>query len=123
MDLCRIAIAVSVPCTLLMAAEGAAQTPSAHLVGPADPSPFAAPPARTLPQFRMSPGDLRAPGEPRRNGLIATYPLRDNLHVAVGRFLVPAIARPRTHMERDRAPAGTRPRDRGVAAIGFSLRF
>ena len=74
-------------------------------------------------EFRAPQGDLRLPNEPRRNGLIAAYPIDENVQIGIGRFSVPEIARPRTHMERDRQPTGVRPRDRGIAAVGISQRF
>ncbi len=119
----RLAAALSVPLALSMAAQAGAQTTSAFPAGPTDFPPFVAPAQPTLPQFRMTMGDLRAPGEVPRNGLIAAYPVRENLQIGVGRFTVPELARPRTHMEADRAPTAARPRERGVAAVGLSIRF
>ena len=78
---------------------------------------------RSLPDFRPPMGDLRRVGEPRRNRLIAAWPLTENLDIGIGRFQVPEIVRPRTYMESERQPASVRPRDRGIAAVGFSLRF
>lgn len=99
-----------------------AAQPNAALVGPRDPVQEIQT-LRSLPSFRMPEGDLRLPTPPRRSGLIAAYPVDKNLEIGVGRFAVPEIARPRTHMENERHPAAVRPRDRGIAAIGFSLRF
>jgi hypothetical protein len=108
---------------LLGAAPAAAQTSGAALVGPRDDlrteTLFTAQPM----QFRAPQGDLRVPGAPRRNGLIAAFPVADNVEIGLGRFMVPQIARPRTHVETDRQPASVRPRDRGIAAVGVSLRF
>jgi len=123
MVLRRFFTALSTPLILLMATGAEAQSISVFLVGPTDASALPAPTRLNLPDFRMPPGDLRAPGAVRRNGLIAAYPLRENLQIGVGRFAVPAIARARTYMESDRAPTAVRLRDRGVAAVGFSLRF
>ena len=108
---------------LLSAAPAAAQTLGASLVGPVDQG-RSEPEYSTRPmQFQAPPGDLRSAGEPRRNGLIAAVPLDDNLEIGVGRFMVPQIARPRTYVETERQPASVRPRDRGIAAVGISLRF
>lgn len=116
----RLMAAPAIACTLLTAATAAAQS-RADLVGPSDrPAPSS---SRSLPDFRPPAGDLRRAGEPRRNGLIAAWSLGENLDVGIGRFEVPEIARPRTHMERERDPASVRPRNRGIAAVGFSLRF
>lgn len=119
----RHPLALTVPLALLAAAPGFAQTSGAALVGPPDRIESPAPAALPLPDFRSPPDDLRRAGEPRRNGLIAAYPLSENLQIGVGRFEVPELPRPRTHMERDSQPTSVRPRDRGIAAIGFSLRF
>jgi hypothetical protein len=84
---------------------------------------MASEPRSDLPGFRMPRGDYRQPPGPVRNGLIGAIPLGRNLQVAVGRFIVPELPRPRTHMEADRRPADVRARDRGIAAVGFSFRF
>ena len=79
--------------------------------------------SRLLPNFTTPVGDFREAGTPLRNGLIATLPIDDDLQLAVGRFRVAEPARPRTHMEPERAPTDLRRRERGVAAVGMSLRF
>lgn len=119
----RHPLALTVPLALLAASPGFAQTSGAALVGPPDRIESPAPSALPLPDFRPPPGDLRRAGEPRRNGLIAAYPLSEDLQIGIGRFEVPELPRRRTHMERERHPTSVRPRDRGIAAIGFSLRF
>ena len=81
------------------------------------------PSARVLPNFSAPAGDFRQPGTPRRNGLIAAFPIDENLQIGLGRFRVAEPPRPRTHMEPERAPTDLRRRERGVAAIGMSLRF
>jgi len=112
--------ALAVPLTLLTAAPAAAQHSPAALVAPPGRSADA---ALRLPDFTPPAGDLRRAGEPRRNGLIAAWRVSDDVQIGIGRFSVPEIARPRTHMESDRAPTSVRSRDRGIAAVGFSLRF
>lgn len=109
--------------SLTTAASAAAQHSGAALLQPLDTVPQFSAPTANLPDFRAPEGDLRQAGEVRRNGLIATYRVGPNLQIGVGRFAVPEIARPRTNMERDRSPTAVRPRDRGIAAIGFSLSF
>ncbi len=79
--------------------------------------------ARLLPNFAPAVGDLRQAGLPRQSGLIAAMPIDDNLQIGLGRFRVAEPARPRTHMEPERAPTDLRRRERGVAAVGMSLRF
>lgn len=76
-----------------------------------------------LPDFRMPAGDLRQAGAPRRNSLIATMPLSEDLTLGVGRFSVVEIARPATHVEPAHRAADVRRRDRGIAAVGINLRF
>lgn len=108
---------------LMTAAPAAAQQSSAALLRPLETVPQFSAPTANLPNFRTPEGDLRQAGAVRRNGLIATYRVGPNLQIGVGRFSVPEIARPRTNMEGDRSPTAVRPRDRGIAAIGFSLSF
>ena len=79
--------------------------------------------ARLVQNFTAPAGDFRQTGNVRRNGLIASYPVDRNLEIGIGRFRVAEPARPRTHMEPERAPTDFRRRERGVAAIGMSLRF
>jgi hypothetical protein len=105
----------------LVAAPAIAQNASAP-VGPVDHSaPGASPGTSSEPLGAQL--DLRPGGEPRRNGLIAAYRVRENISLGVGRFSVPEIARPRTHMESDRSPTAIRPREGRIAAIGVSLSF
>jgi len=76
-----------------------------------------------LPAFQAPVGDLRSFGVPARSGLIAAVPLRRNLDIGVGRFQVSDHARPRSYMESERQPTTVRTRDRGIAAVGVSVRF
>ena len=117
---CRFALVLMI---LSWPAAAAAQSATAVLVGPTDPTLHSIAPPSSLPDFRMPRGDYRQPPGPVRNGLLGAVPLRSNLQVAVGRFMIPEVARPRTHMEHDARPADVRRRDRGMAAVGFSLRF
>lgn len=75
-----------------------------------------------LPSFRIF-EDPRQPGQPARDGLIAAYPVRGNLTVGVGRFALPAVNRPRAHAGTDGQAMSVRRRERGMAAVGFSLLF
>lgn len=108
--------------TLSWPVAAAAQSATAALVGPTDPTLHSIAFRPSLPDFRMPRGDYRQPPGPVRNGLIGAVPLGRNLQVAVGRFAIPEVARPRTHMEHDSRP-DVRRRDRGMAAVGFSFRF
>ncbi len=94
--------------------------------GPIDTSP-AGPPidreARLMPSFDGFSGDFRNAGLPRRSGLIAAFQVDEDIHVGIGRFRVAEPPKPRTNMEAERAPTDLRRRERGVAAIGMSLRF
>ena len=115
--------ALTLLCSFLVAAPAASQINGAALVGPLERNPPVPESRARMPNFQMPEGDLREVGVPRRNGLIGAIAINDRLDVGIGRFSVPEIARPRTHMEADRQPTAVRPRDRGIAAIGFSLRF
>jgi hypothetical protein len=75
------------------------------------------------PQFRMPQDALRGPAVPRRNGLIAAFPIDRHVEIGIGRFRVVDQARPRTNTEFERQPMSVRPRERGIAAVGMSLRF
>lgn len=105
------------------ASPAVAQQSGAALVGPVDRGRPTAPAATDLPDFTTPAADLSDGGEPRRNGLIAAYRVAPNVQVGIGRFAVPEIARPRTHMERERNPTAVQPRERGIAALGVSLSF
>ncbi len=109
--------------TLSWPAAAMAQSATAALVGPTDPTLHSTASRPSLPDFRVPRGDYRQPPGPVRNGLLGAMPLSRSLQVAVGRFMIPEVARPRTHMEHDSRPADIRRRDRGMAAVGFSLRF
>ena len=64
----------------------------------------------------------REPPGPMQNGQVA-MPVAGNLHVGVGRYSVAEPARPRTHTEPIARSADIARRDRGIAAVGISLRF
>ena len=97
------------PVLLLFTATAAAQTSS--------PQPQRAPRAEQPPAriWREPPGPL--PG-----GRLA-MPVAGNLHFGVGRYSVLEPARPRTHTEPIARSAEIARRNRGIAAVGFSLRF
>lgn len=120
MRLGRCLVLLPVLPLLCWAQAAGAQSAGATLVAG---DPALEPAAVGLPDFRMPRGDYRRPPGPVRNGLIGALPLGRNLQLAIGRFIVAELPRPRTHMEADRRPADVRPRDRGVAAVGLSLRF
>ena len=123
MYLRRLAAVPVAALTLMTAAPAAAQMSAAALLGPLDQIPSAPLSRPHAPNFRMPEGDLRYPGEPRRGRLIAAFSVNRNLDVGVGRFSIPEPAHPRTHMEGDRQPTSVRGRERGMAGVGFSLRF
>ena len=88
----------------------------------ADPAPYLPSRQPPPPSFRMPQLDLREAPGPVRNGLIAAVPLRDNVTLGIGRFWSSA-PRPRSHVESEPRPAEMRRRERGVAAVGVSIRF
>ena len=119
----RLLAALTLPLALLAAAPAGAQTSGAALLRPMEaPRPVPTTPPN-LPDFTAPEGDLRRGGDIRRSGLIAAYPIAPNIQLGIGRFSVPELARPRTNMERESNPTAVRPRDRGIAAVGFSLSF
>ena len=105
---------------LIPAAPAVAQRSGAALVAAMNPPTIPAPVRG--PDFRMPEGDLRLPGGPRRNGLIAAMPVTPRMDVGIGRFYVGEIAGPTNNMERVRQPT-VRGRNRAIAGVGFSLRF
>lgn len=113
----RLAGALAVPLILAPPALAQIDLATGTAAGPARH------PARLLPNFTAPAGDFRQVGTPRRSGLIAAVPIDENVQIGIGRFKVAEPARPRTHMEPERAPTDFRRRERGVAAIGLSLRF
>ena len=118
----RLGVFITAFAGLAAAGPAAAQASAAALVRGQEPRAQMAPSERTL-RFIAPDGDLRLPGEPRRSGLIAAFPVRENVEIGIGRFAVPEIARPRTNLETERNPSSVRLRDRGIAAIGVSFRF
>ena len=123
MELCRFFAGLTVSLVLLGVPPALAQQNAAALVGPLDQDTGIVSPGPRRLEFRAPEGDLRQPGPQRSSGLLAAVPIYDNLEIGLGRFLVPELARPRTHMESDRQPTAVRPRDSGIAAVGFSYRF
>jgi hypothetical protein len=113
----RLAGALAIP--LSLASPASAQIDLSTNVNGGTPRPG----ARLVPSFTPPAGDFRQTGNVRRNGLIASYPVDRNLEIGIGRVRVAEPARPRTYMEPERAPTDLRRRERGVAAIGMSLRF
>ena len=76
------------------------------------PTREAQPPARS---WRDPPG-------PMQDGRLG-MPLAGNVQVGLGRFSVLETARPRTHTEPIARSADIARRNRGIAAVGVSLRF
>lgn len=97
------------PVLLMLVLAGAAQ---------ATPPPPDSRPRSEPPRLRIW-HELPGPLQERRIGM----PVAGNLHIGVGRFSVPAPARPRTHTEPIGRTGDIARRNRGVAAIGLSLRF
>ena len=104
------------------AGPAAAQLGYDPLIVAADPAPWLPSRQAPPPDFRMPQGDLREAPGPRRSGLIAALPIRTNMTLGVGRFASSA-PRPRSHTEAEPRPADMRRRERGVAAVGVSIRF
>jgi len=108
---------------VLPAAAAEAQVGNSALVAPVEAS-FEIVPARSArPDFRMPRGALREVGPPPPSRVAATLPVADNLHIGVGRFVVPELAGRRTNIEPVRRPTDMRRRDRAIAAVGFNFSF
>lgn len=60
---------------------------------------------------------------PFPNGLIAALPVTGDLQLGIGRYKVNAMLRQPNNTEAERPPLSMRSRDRGIAAVGVSLRF
>jgi hypothetical protein len=58
-----------------------------------------------------------------RTRMFHVVPISENIEFGLGRYAVPEIARPRTHMETDRSPTDVRRRGRGITGVGFKLSF
>jgi len=101
-------------------APAAAQLGYDPMIVAADPAPWL--PSRQPPAFRMPPGYLREAPGPRPTGLIAALPVHANMTLGIGRFSSSA-PRPRNHTEAEPRPVEMRRRERGVAAVGVSIRF
>ncbi len=85
----------------------------------------AAPPQaeRQPPRAEQPPARIwRAPPGPMQDGRVG-LPLAGNVQVGVGRFSVLEPARPRTHTEPIARGTDIVRRNRGIAAVGVSLRF
>jgi hypothetical protein len=82
--------------------------------------------APILPAADIADADARllaAPAATPRSRMIHVRTLGDNIEFGIGRYAVPEIARPRTHMEADRYPTDVRRRGRGIAGVGLKLSF
>ncbi len=77
--------------------------------------PRAHAPQSRVPLWRAPPGLMQ-------NGRVA-MPVAANLHLGVGRYSVVEPARPRSHTEPISRTSDIARRDRGIAAVGLSLRF
>lgn len=97
---------------LLIATQAAAAQPAPPSI-PAPPPPRAEQPRAQIWQ------DPVGPVQEGRFGL----PVAGNLQFAVGRFSGPETTRPRTHTEPIGRAVDISRRERGRAAVGFSLRF
>lgn len=107
----------------LAAAEPAAgQLGYDPMIVAADPAPYLPSRQAPPPSFRMPQLDLREAPGPLRNGLIAALPVRENVTLGIGRFWSSA-PRPRSHVESEPRSSDLRRRERGIAAVGVSVRF
>jgi hypothetical protein len=103
----------SVPVLLVAAQAAAGQTVPSAPPQPSPPQPRAERPRAQI---------WREPAGPVQAGRLR-MPVAGNLQVAVGRFTGPEMTRPHTHTEPIGRIVDIARRDRGRAAVGFSLRF
>jgi hypothetical protein len=116
----RCAAALAMPVAFGAAASAVARQPAAHVTGP--PVPPALSDVRSVLASDNSP-QVQMLEEPRSSPLMRSWEVGANTFIAVGRFSVIEPPRPRTHTERERSPTSVLPRERGIAAVGLSLRF
>jgi hypothetical protein len=85
----------------------------------------AAPPPASGPAAEAPPPRVpyRPAPAPFPGGIVGALPLAPNMQLSIGRFTIAGPARPRTHTEPAHRLADVRRGDRGIAAIGVSLRF
>lgn len=112
----RLCALLTVPAAL------SAESAEAQMRRPAAPAPPAtanesAEARAGLADFRLVRREFGNLSDPDGNGLTGTVPLGPNMHLAIGRLSVPNFSPPR--MEAAEIRRGYR----GIAAIGFSLRF
>ena len=108
MELRRSLAGLTVSLVLLGAAPALAQQNAAALVGPLDHDTGTEAPASDGWNSARPKATCASQAAARSDGLMAAVPIDDNLEIGVGRFLVPELARPRTHMETDRQPTAVR---------------
>ncbi len=116
MDLRRFAAVAVLPCLLLTAAEADAQRRRSSVEPPIlfELRPYQ-PPLATDQRVRDD-----GPPPVRSNGLLARLAITEDADIAVGRFGVGTIARPRTNTER---PRMMERENRNIAGAGMRLRF
>ena len=103
--------------TVLLLAAGPAGAQQRR--GPAIPAVLTATAAEPDRDDRL----LAAPEPAARSRMLHVMPLAADIEFGIGRYAVPEIARPRTHMEADRHPTDIRRRGRNIAGIGLKLSF
>lgn len=124
MEIRHVAAAMAFPCSCLAGGEARAQSVDpAALSGPVylDVRVVTRTPSPIDPRYRpVTETSARTPAG--RGPMIESWSLNPNADVALGRYMVPNSARPRTHTERMR-DTGLGQERRGIAGVGVSLRF
>lgn len=119
----RTGAALAVSLALLASGPAGAQPSDGLLARPASALSTSASNRSAAPDFRMVRGDFRETDLVVRDELVPAIPVATNLHLRLGRFRIIEPARPRTHLEAERAPTDMHRRERGIAAVGLSYRF
>ncbi len=116
MDLRHVAAAAVLPCLCLTAVQADAQRRRSAAEPPIqfELRPYQ-PPLATDQRVRDE-----GPPPIRSNGLLARLAITEDADIAVGRFGVGTIARPRTNVERDRMMERE---NRNIAGAGMRVRF
>ena len=105
----RAALAIAACCALGTFAASAAEAHSKRSKPPAD-------------EPRIDP-NLRDPSAGRSGAMVPLLPLGEDAAIGVGRFSVPEPPRPRTNLERERAPSDLARERQGIGGLGLRMNF
>lgn len=114
----RVSAALAISCACLWPAQAIGQQQQVY--GPTEtPRPRTAP----TPGSEQRPAATQQPPAAPPMSMIESWSLGDNAQVGLGRFRVMEMARPRTNIERERAPLTMDRPTRPIMGAGLSIRF